>query len=107
MAAETCRAGALGFLAAGHLNSQTSLKEFEHELEIFREQNKGSNYPLAIGFIGHSTFGCEEGKPHCREYIHIQLKEPLVIGQGYYAEFYVRRQQYGHTRHDAVKCSST
>lgn len=39
--------------------------------------------------VGITGYGCEEGKPHCREYIQIQLKEPLVIGQGYYAEFYV------------------
>lgn len=38
---------------------------------------------------GITAYGCEEGKPHCREYIQIQLQEPLVIGQGYYAEFYV------------------
>jgi outer membrane protein OmpA-like peptidoglycan-associated protein len=37
---------------------------------------------------GITTYGCEEGKPHCREYIQIQLNEPLVVGQGYYAEFY-------------------
>ncbi len=38
---------------------------------------------------GITAYGCEEGKPHCREYIQIQLNEPLVVGQGYYAEFYV------------------
>lgn len=37
---------------------------------------------------GITAYGCEEGKPHCREYIQIQLREPLVVGQGYYAEFY-------------------
>ncbi|MFT5165220.1 MAG: OOP family OmpA-OmpF porin [Saprospiraceae bacterium] len=39
--------------------------------------------------VGITGYGCEEGKPHCREYIQIQLVEPLVIGQGYYAEFFV------------------
>lgn len=38
---------------------------------------------------GITLFGCEDGKPHCREYLQIQLKESLVIGQGYYAEFWV------------------
>ncbi len=38
---------------------------------------------------GITVYGCEDGKPHCREYIQIQLKEPLVIGQNYYAEFWV------------------
>ncbi len=38
---------------------------------------------------GITAYGCEEGKPHCREYIQIQLQEPLVVGQKYYAEFWV------------------
>ena len=41
--------------------------------------------------VGLTIYGCEEGKPHCREYIQIQLKEPLVIGQNYYFEFWVNR----------------
>lgn len=41
--------------------------------------------------VGLTLYGCEEGKPHCREYIQIQLKESLVIGQNYYFEFYVNR----------------
>ena len=44
---------------------------------------------LGESMVGITGYGCEEGKPHCREYIQIQLREPLVIGQGYYAEFYV------------------
>jgi len=44
---------------------------------------------LGKSMAGITTYGCEEGKPHCREYVQIQLKEPLVVGQGYYAEFYV------------------
>ncbi|MEL6862818.1 MAG: OmpA family protein [Bacteroidota bacterium] len=39
--------------------------------------------------VGITVFGCEQGKPHCREYIQIQMSEPLVIGQNYYAEFWV------------------
>lgn len=38
--------------------------------------------------VGITVFGCEDGKPHCREYIQIQLKEPLVVGQRYYVEFW-------------------
>ena len=38
--------------------------------------------------VGITAYGCEHGKPHCREYIQIQLSEPLVIGQNYYVEFY-------------------
>ena len=39
--------------------------------------------------VGITVYGCENGKPHCREYVQIQLKEPLVVGQNYYAEFWV------------------
>lgn len=38
---------------------------------------------------GLTLFGCTNGKPHCREYVEIQLAEPLVIGQAYYLEFWV------------------
>jgi len=38
---------------------------------------------------GLTLFGCTNGKPHCREFVEIQLAEPLVIGQGYYVEFWV------------------
>ncbi len=37
---------------------------------------------------GITVYGCKEGKPHCREYLQIQLMEPLVVGQRYHAEFY-------------------
>ena len=39
--------------------------------------------------VGITTYGCVEGKPHCREYVQIQLSESLVIGQKYYLEFWV------------------
>jgi outer membrane protein OmpA-like peptidoglycan-associated protein len=38
---------------------------------------------------GITVYGCREGKPHCREYIQIQLSEPLVVGQDYLAEMWV------------------
>jgi outer membrane protein OmpA-like peptidoglycan-associated protein len=40
--------------------------------------------------VGITLYGCEEGKPHCREYLQIQLKEPLVIGQLYYFECWTK-----------------
>ncbi|MFN0217042.1 MAG: OmpA family protein [Saprospiraceae bacterium] len=40
-------------------------------------------------FAGLTLFGCTNGKPHCREYVEIQLAEPLVTGQAYYVEFWV------------------
>ena len=38
---------------------------------------------------GVTVYGCTNGKPHCREYVEIQLAEPLVIGQAYYLEYWV------------------
>ncbi len=40
-------------------------------------------------FIGLTMYGCSEGKPHCREYVQIQLSEPLVVGQRYEVTFYI------------------
>ena len=37
---------------------------------------------------GLTLFGCTNGKPHCREYVEIQLAEPLVVGQSYHVEFW-------------------
>ena len=39
--------------------------------------------------VGITVYGCGTGKPHCREYVQIQMKEPLVIGQTYLVEFFV------------------
>jgi outer membrane protein OmpA-like peptidoglycan-associated protein len=38
---------------------------------------------------GLTLWGCTNGKPHCREYVSVQLAEPLVPGQGYHLEFWV------------------
>lgn len=38
---------------------------------------------------GITLYGCDIGKPHCREYIQIKLREPLVINQTYTFEFWV------------------
>jgi outer membrane protein OmpA-like peptidoglycan-associated protein len=32
---------------------------------------------------GITVYGCNNGKPHCREYIQVQLTEPLIPGQRY------------------------
>ncbi len=37
---------------------------------------------------GITVYGCVNGKPHCREYIEIQLAEPLVEGQNYEVGFW-------------------
>ncbi|MGB1216948.1 MAG: OmpA family protein [Saprospiraceae bacterium] len=44
---------------------------------------------------GITVYGCENGKPHCREYLQIQLLEPLVIGQKYKASFWTTTLQDG------------
>ncbi|MEM9885108.1 MAG: OmpA family protein [Bacteroidota bacterium] len=38
---------------------------------------------------GITIYGCDKGKPHCREYVQVQLLEPLVPEQSYYIEFWV------------------
>jgi nitronate monooxygenase len=105
LAAETCRAGGLGFLAAGHLQDVAPL---ELEIQKFRElqqqqqqqqqqQHHSKNesdatdsshtYPLCIGFIGYSTFGTPEGWKRF-EYILekyrpdvVQFFAPAVLSQ--------------------------
>lgn len=61
LAYQTCRAGGLGFIAAGHLDSEKSFQKLEREIKIFRDlaKSSSSSLPLGIGFIGHSTFGEE------------------------------------------------
>ena len=38
---------------------------------------------------GLTVYGCADGKPHCREYLQVQLLEPLVAGQRYRFGVYV------------------
>jgi len=61
LAFQTCRAGGLGLIAAGHLHNEESFAKLEREIKIFRDLAKSSSLslPLGIGFIGHSTFGEE------------------------------------------------
>lgn len=51
----------------------------------FGDQKTHSGKSMA----GLTLYGCLNGKPHCREYVSIQLSEPLVPGQTYLAEFWV------------------
>ncbi len=50
----------------------------------FGEQKPHSGNCMA----GLTLYGCTNGKPHCREYVEIQLAEPLVPGQRYQVEFW-------------------
>lgn len=45
--------------------------------------------PYGDQFIGITVYGCNKGKPHCREYAHIRLKEPMVVGQKYEVSIHV------------------
>ena len=55
----------------------------------WQEKDFGEQKPKAgKAMAGITVFGCDEGKPHCREYIQIQLLEPLVIGQEYEVSFW-------------------
>jgi nitronate monooxygenase len=60
LAAETCRAGGLGFIAAGHMTTEARLKQLETEIARFRDQAP-KDAPLCIGWIGFSSFYNEEG----------------------------------------------
>jgi nitronate monooxygenase len=59
LAFQTCRAGGLGFIAAGHLINQKAFDKLEREIKIFKDISRSLSlsFPLAIGFIGFSTFG--------------------------------------------------
>lgn len=63
LAFETCRAGGMGFIAAGHLAGERSFQNLEREIKIFRglEESSSLSLPLCIGFIGFSTFGSKQG----------------------------------------------
>ncbi len=54
------------------------------------EKGFGKQTPhIGQAMAGITVYGCANGKPHCREYIQIQLKEPLVAGQNYTVDFWV------------------
>ena len=55
----------------------------------FGEQKPHSGNCMA----GLTLYGCTNGKPHCREYVEIQLAEPLVPGQRYQVAFWVSHLQ--------------
>ena len=63
LAAESCKAGALGFIAAGHCIDSQSLQKLEDQIKIFRERTAelDHNVPLCIGWIGFSSFRDKEG----------------------------------------------
>ena len=84
LAAETCRAGALGSIGAGHHNVESEAICLEQEVERFREA-AAPTAPLVVGFISHSTFGSEDGWRLTEEFIlkhkptAVQFFAPAVI----------------------------
>ena len=84
LAAETCRAGALGSIGAGHHNVESEAKCLEEEVERFREA-AAPTAPLVVGFISHSTFGSEDGWRLTEEFISkhkptaVQFFAPAVV----------------------------
>jgi len=73
LAAETCRAGALGFVAAGHT---TLLRDVEKQVSVFRKYAP-KDAPLSIGFIGHSTFASPASWDRFEDVIKIH--KPSVV----------------------------
>jgi len=58
----------------------------------WKEKGFGEQPPhTGWAMTGLTVYGCgeEEKSTHCREYVSVQLNEPLVIGQVYYVEMYV------------------
>jgi nitronate monooxygenase len=72
LAAETCRAGALGFIAAGHSDN---LEQIEDQVKLF-SQSAPKDAPLAIGFISHST--CKNGDFSRLEHV-LKHHHPQVV----------------------------
>jgi OmpA-OmpF porin, OOP family len=55
------------------------------------EQGFGQAAPHSgQAMAGITTYGCVNGKPHCREYVQIRLREPLVVGQEYELRFWAK-----------------
>ncbi len=62
----------------------------------WKQKGFGNQYPRSgRTMAGITVFGCNEGKPHCREYIHVNLGEPMVEGQAYYVEFWAMPLETG------------
>lgn len=56
----------------------------------WRDKGFGNAYPLkGQSMAGLTLYGCQKGKPHCREYVQTQLIEPLVPDQRYEVIFWV------------------
>jgi len=64
--------------------------------EFWSNQGFGKMTPHGGDYMaGITVYGCVNGKPHCREYLQIELMEDLVPNQKYYIEFYVNQLPLG------------
>jgi len=55
----------------------------------WKEKGFGLQLPFhGNSMVGMTLYGCDNGKAHCKEYIQIRLKEPMVIGQRYHLSFW-------------------
>lgn len=64
--------------------------------DSWKEKGFGKKKPRSgLYMAGITAFGCNQGKPHCREYIQVNLKEPLIPGQAYHVEFWASPLQTG------------
>lgn len=77
LAAETCRAGGLGFIAApGYFQDPTAL---DKEIQIFQECciKYDEKFPLCIGFIGHAALQTDAGWERYERALHTH--KPQVV----------------------------
>ena len=57
--------------------------------EHWQDKGFGDQYAYdGESMVGITLYGCDKGKPHCREYVQVQLLESLVPEQIYYLEFW-------------------
>jgi nitronate monooxygenase len=61
LAAETTRAGGLGFVAAGHLQDRQWVEQEIHVYHKTLHEHNITDAPLCLGFIGHSVFKSQKG----------------------------------------------
>mmetsp|Transcript_33012 Transcript_33012/g.72550 ORF Transcript_33012/g.72550 Transcript_33012/m.72550 type:complete len:368 (+) Transcript_33012:185-1288(+) len=82
LAAATCRAGALGFIGAGHLSDPSALRE---QVGLFRA-NVPDGTPLNIGFIGYSSMkdGLDKVAEAIKEHrpMAVQFFAPAIVEGG-------------------------
>jgi len=67
-----------------HFDYLTKLKPNRPNLEIVTHKPRSGNV-----MVGIKTYGCKARTTHCKEYLQIRLKAPLIPGVKYYGEFWV------------------